>query len=228
MKLSTVAVVLLTAVALGTSGRPMLAAPGAPPAHPAAGASSNPNWIGLTPQQQAKMKTRLAKYNADMMALQNDKTTPMQDKMQKARALQKAYEDDMNGMLTPVQKQRIAEKRKEFMSSPAGKDMARRKAFADARFKQIMDLRQKIVASLTPQQKQQIGQLQTSEYGTMQSIQGDKTLSDAAKQTKLEALSKDSKVKMDAILTPTQRADFAKLQTLYPAPPGGAPPPPAN
>ena len=192
---------------LGAVTATSMAAPSAAQAgHP------DPNFLHLTPDQQKKMNVRQVKMKADWDALVKDKTMTDQQKQAKAESLQKSYEADMMAMLTPEQRDKVDKQKADAM---------KRKAFADARMKQIVDIQTKLLKSLNPAQHKKLDDIRAADYKVFQSIEGDKTLSDGAKNTKLHALNKDENVKINAILTAAQRVDFQKLQDLIPAPPGG-------
>jgi hypothetical protein len=186
----------------------------APPPSAQGGGHSDPNYLHLTPDQQKKMQVRQKQMSTDWNALVQDKTMTDQQKQAKAQELQKSYQTDMLAMLTPAQRVLVDKQRADAM---------KRKAFADARMKQIVDVQTKLLKSLNPTQSKQITAIRDADFKIFQSIQGDKSLSESAKQSKVADLTKGENVKINAILNPTQRANFQKLQDLLPVPPGGPP-----
>jgi uncharacterized protein YihD (DUF1040 family) len=209
LKRKVAAILAVTAIALGAY--PIASKAAGPAPAPQASGRQDPNWLHLTPAQQNKMKARQQRMNAAMQSLINDKKMTNAQKSAKAQTLQKAYEADMMAMLTPAQKVLVNKQKAAFL---------KRKKFADARMKQIMDVQAKLLKSLTPSQQKQITAIRTADMKVFQSIQSDTKMSESDKQNKVEDLNKDERTKINAILTPTQRSDFQHLQDLMPAGPG--------
>jgi hypothetical protein len=199
-------------MALGGVPSASIAAPPAPSAQ--GGGHPDPNWLHLTPDQQKKMQARQKQMSTDWNALVQDKTMTDQQKQAKAQELQKSYQADMLAMLTPAQRTLVDKQKAEAM---------KRKSFADARMKQIVDVQTKLLKSLNPTQSKQITAIRDADFKIFQSIQGDKSLSDSAKQSKIADLTRGENVKINSILNPAQRVNFQKLQDLLPTPPGGPP-----
>jgi len=213
VKLRIIAILALSAMALGGAPSASFAAPSAPPAQ--GGAQRDPNWLHLTPDQQKKMQARQKQMSTDWNALVQSKSMTDTQKQAKAEELQKAYQADMLAMLTPDQRV-LVDKQKA--------DAMKRKAFADARMKQIVDVQAKLLKSLNPSQSKQITALRDADFKVFKSIEDDKALSEGAKQSKIASLTKDENAKINAILNPAQRVQFQKLQDLLPGIPHGGPP----
>lgn len=181
----------------------------APVIAPAMPAGNNP--LGLTPDQQQRALARKQQMAADIAALRNDQTLTDQQKQAKFIGLEKRFQSDMLAILTPAQ-------RAQFTT-----EVAKRQAIADVKMKAFLDVQTKLRKSMTKDQQAQIKSISISLGKQAQSIVQDKTLTDDDKRTKIQALQKEQEAEVNAILTPTQRIEFAKLQAMIPVGPSGPP-----
>jgi hypothetical protein len=198
---------LVAAVAVATSAllciAPSQAAPPqAPPVAMTPDGLAGPN---LSPDQQKKAIARKQKMYADFVALQKNKTLTNAQKQAKFMALQKQFQSDMLAILTPAQRA----------------ELLRRQSFANQRMEQIVALQTKLQKSITPSQLKQIGDIRTADAAIYKQIVGDKPTGapTSEQRTKIAALVQSEKDKINGVLNPQQRSDFAKLQDLMPAPP---------
>ena len=201
MKLRIVAILALSAMALSAEPQTAKAAGQTPP--PVAIQPDGMQGPNLSPAQQAKAVARKKKMADDVNALKIDTKLTPQQKEAKFVKLQDQFKTDMLAILTPAQ-------RAEFL---------RRQSAADSRMKQIMDLQTELSKSLTADQQKKIASIRQADAKTFETIQADAKMSQSDKMTKVIALSKLEREKVTGVLTPAQRAEFDKLQRLYPAPP---------
>lgn len=165
--------------------------------------------LTLSPAQQARFNTRNAKFTKDVAALQADtKLTPTQ-KRAKFVTLYKAVDKDMMAILTPAQRALVAKQR--------AQTQARAEAFQKAHGAQIKEgeaLAAKLNKTLTKEQQKQLGAINMAAQKQKQQIAQDSSLSLDAKQKKAIAVDTDAQTKVLAILTPSQRTMFTRMEQL--------------
>lgn len=166
---------------------------------PQQGAYAGPN---LDKNQQAKALARKKQAFNEFKAVSDNKKLSQQQKQAKFIEIQKRFETDMLAILTPAQRA----------------DYLKRKAEADKKYAEIMRLSNKIRSSMTPDQQKKIKAIQDNGRKEAMAIIQNKSLKDAEKQAKILNIEKGAEGKILAIMTPAQKADFLKLQELYPAP----------
>lgn len=193
-----VTVIAVTTLAFTTMPGPAFAAP----------AQSAPAFQ-LSPAQQARAKAKQEKFSQDMQAIDANKSLNQAQKTAKEKALSKAHDADMLTILTPQQRSEVTKERSQqaaFLKAH-GAEIAQGKALAD-----------KLNKSITPAQKAKIKaaeeQFAKTANPRAQKIQADTSLSPQAKQQQLMKLSQELDPQIEAIMTPTQRAEYQKMQKL--------------
>ena len=166
----------------------------------------------LTPAQRTQVQKQRqinAKFREDVTALQANKT--MTDAQKKARYLQlvQSARDASLALMTPAQ-------RAEALKRSAEAEQAQ-KAQA-AKIAEAKRLSQQLQKTETPAQSEKLRTIGLSTGATIQSVIADKTLSDEAKTAKIVALRKDALSRDLALLTPSQRALYSRIQALITAP----------
>lgn len=149
------------------------------------------------------------KFNDDMAALRANKSLTPAQKQSKAQAMGKAHDADMLAILTPAQRVEVKSERDTqaaFMKAHSA-EIAEGKALAD-----------KLSKSMTPAQKAKINAIR-DQFGKTaspraQKIMADKSLSQQAKQQKMIKLEHEIDPQIVAVMTPSQKADYQKMQHL--------------
>jgi hypothetical protein len=166
----------------------------------------------LTPAQRTqvlKQRQITRQFQADVAALQANKTlTPAQKNARYTQLVQAARNKSLANM-TPAQR---AAKLKEFAAAEK-KQQIRAGRFAEAK-----RLSQQLEKSYTPAQSKKISDIALANGAKMQAVIADKTLLDAAKKQQIQALQQETAATSLALLTPAQRAVYARIQTLIAVP----------
>lgn len=156
----------------------------------------------LTPAQrervmsQRQIGTQLQKEAA---ALQADKTLTDAQKRARYQTLLQAANDKALATLTPEQRAQV---------------LKRRQIAADA-----TRMGKELQKSLTPAQEKQIHGIGLASGTQIQAVIADKSVSEQAKVAKIATLRQQAQAKINAVLTPAQRAKYARLQQMVSAPP---------
>ncbi len=170
----------------------------------------------LTPAQIARKRVIDTKLLQERDALAaNTKLTPAQ-KQAKFLALQKAAYTSALALLTPAQKA-IVQKNQAIAVQNRQQMQAKGEAFNKAHQAEItagQALAAKLQASLTPAQKAQISAIKQAEMVKLRQLVALQGLTPQAKQTQLQSIQQDTQGKIQAVLTPAQKADYTKLQQM--------------
>ncbi len=179
-----------------------------------------PAGLNLSPAQQARAKARQQQFVKDATALQADKTLTPAQKSAKTRALFQSRDTDMLAILTPHQRAQVMAQRAAQMKAY----QARRQAaltFQNAHKAEITQgqaLAKKLTTSLTPAQRTQIQavrqQFTTSAGPRMNQVMSNSALTPQARQQQVMGIAREIDPKIEAILTPPQRADYEKMVRL--------------
>lgn len=161
--------------------------------------------LNLTADQQAKLKSIHDAQRKDMEAMKTKSLTADQAKQQR-QALHKKYQEQLQSVLTPAQKDQLkkfqadrkAQGGKKGQWKKGGKDFTKR----GGDFQNDLDLSQ--------EQKDQLSKLRTDVRGQMQSIRNDQSLTQDQKKEKIQSLMKDQQEKYKSVLTKEQ---VEKLQS---------------
>lgn len=179
-----------------------------------------PPGVNLTPAQQARAQARHQKFIKDVTALQANKTMTPAQKNAKGQALVQSQDRDMLAILTPQQRTTVMAQRAAQMKNLQAQQKAAQ-AFQNAHKTQIAQgqaLAKKLTDSLTPAQKTQIEtvrqQFRTSAGPRMNQVMTNNALTPQAKQQQLMSIAREIDPKIEAVLNPTQRADYEKMVQL--------------
>ena len=159
----------------------------------------------LTPAQRAQVMAQRqigAQFQRDAAALQADKTLTDAQKQTRYQALRQAANEKALATLTPAQRARADKQRQ------AGQ----------ARQVDATRMGKELQASLSPDQEKQIHAIGLASGAQVQAIIADKSVPQQAKIAKITALRQQAQAKINAILTPSQRAQYARIQALVTAP----------
>ena len=166
----------------------------------------------LTPAQRSQVQKQRqinSQFQKDVLALQANKA--MTDAQKKARYLQ-LVQNARNAslaLMTPAQRAAALQR-----SAAAEKtQQAQSVKIAEAK-----SLSQQLQKSETPAQSQKLRTIALSTGTTIQAVIADKTLSDDAKTAKIVALRKSALSRDLALLTPSQRTLYSRIQALVTAP----------
>ncbi|HTM93547.1 MAG TPA: hypothetical protein VL095_14100 [Flavisolibacter sp.] len=156
--------------------------------------------LNLTADQQAKMKSIHDAQRKEMEALKTKSLTPDQSKEQR-RALHKKYQEQMQSVLTPAQRdqmKKIQAERKE----KGGRKGEWKKGGKKNMTKRSGEFQKDL--NLTQAQKDQLSKLRTDSRSQMQSIRKDQSLTQDQKKEKIQSLMKDQQAKFKSVLTKEQ------------------------
>ena len=164
---------------------------------------------GLSASQKQQVAARRAKLQKDLDALQADKSQSDAKKQKTFEKLEADYATDITMLLTPEQKKAILDRRNE----EAALRKQREAEFHDVTVK-ILDLSNKIAASLTPEQSKKIDQIKEDAKTKAQKINGDSSLSAAQKDKGIGKIEDGMEQQVNAILNADQRQMFSDMQGL--------------
>ncbi len=154
----------------------------------------------LTPAERTKvMKQRQinTQFQADVRALQVNKTlTDAQKQARYIQITQNARTASL-ALLTPAERTAVLKR--------------------NAAAEHAQSLSRQLIKSETPAQSQKLGEIAQTTKSSMQAVIADKTLTAVQQTAKIDALRKDALSSDMALLTPSQRALYARLQALLPA-----------
>ncbi len=153
----------------------------------------------LTPAQRTKvLKQRQinTQFQADVRALQTNKT--LTDAQKQARYLQITQNARAASLalLTPAERASVLKR--------------------NAAAEQAQSLGQQLIKSETPAQSQKLNEISQTARTSMQAVMADKSLSAPQQTARIDALRKDALRRDMALLTPAQRATYARIQSLLP------------
>jgi len=155
--------------------------------------------LNLTADQQAKLKTIHENERNEMESLKTQSLTADQLKTQR-KDLHKKYQDQMQSVLTPTQRQQM-EKLKAERKQNNGKQghwQKNGKEFG----KKGGDFQKDL--NLTQAQKDQLSKMRADVKSQMQSIRNDQSLTQDQKKQKMHSLMKDQHEKFKSVLTKEQ------------------------
>ena len=154
----------------------------------------------LTPAEREKvLKQRQinTQFQADVRALQANTTLTNAQKQARYIQITQAARAASLALLPPAQRAEVL----------------RRNAAAE----QAQSLSQQLIKSETPAQSQKLEAIVQATRSSMQTVIADKALTDPQKTAKIIELRKDALSRDMALLTPPQRALYARVQALLPA-----------
>ena len=175
-------------------------------------------------QKQAKALSLYQEMDKDMLAIL---TPDQRTKVLKQRQINIQFQTDVralqaNKTLTNTQKQQryIQITKNAHAASIALLPPAERAAALkrDAAIEQAQSLGLQLTKSETPTQSQKLKEIAELARASMQAAIADKTLSAPDKTAKINALQKDALSRDLALLTPSQRALYKRIQALTPKP----------
>ena len=164
----------------------------------------------LTPVQRGQVTQRKeinVQFSKDLAALRTNTTMTEAQKKARFQVMMTARQNALLATLPPAQRARV--EREQQVKTAQVASMQR----------QIEELGNSIQKSESPTQLKQIQAITLSTRKQEQAVIADRSLSDQAKGSRIETLRHSAQMKIDALLTPTQRAQFARLRTLITTPP---------
>ena len=164
----------------------------------------------LTPEQRGQVTQRKAinvQFSKDLAALRTNSTMTEAQKKARFQVMMTARQNALLATLPPAQRARV--EREQQIKTAQVASMRR----------QIEELGNSIQKSESPAQLKKIQAISQSTRAQEQAVIADKSLSDQAKGSRIEALRRSAQAKIDALLTPAQRAQFARLRALITTPP---------
>ena len=166
----------------------------------------------LTPAQrtyETKQRAINAQFKADVLALQSNRT--MTDAQKKAKYLQLTQNARNASLAIMTPAQRADALKRSAALEQDQKEQAPKIAEAKR-------LSQQLVKSETPAQSEKLRTIALSTGTTIQSVIADKTLSAQAQTAKINALRQDALKRDMALLTPSQRTLYSRIQALVTVP----------
>ena len=159
----------------------------------------------LTPAQRALVTSQRqigAQFQKDVAALQADKTLTTAQKQARYQALRQAANQRALATLPPAQRA-LAEKQQRA---------------AAARQADVTRMGKELQASLTTAQQNKIHEIALASGTQIQALITDKSVSEETKPAKIAAMRAQAQTKINAVLTPSQRAVYSRIQSLVSAP----------
>jgi hypothetical protein len=159
----------------------------------------------LTPAQHVEVQKQRqinAQFQQSITALRTDSKLSNAQKQARYQTLVHNRQTALLATLTPVQRTRVEKEHQSQMTRAA----------------EANRLGAELQKSQTPAQAKQIQAIALATRTQMQAVIADKTMPDSAKSAKITDLRKQAQAKIDALLTPTQRAKYAHLQALLKPP----------
>jgi Spy/CpxP family protein refolding chaperone len=174
--------------------------------HQRQGRAMMPQQLNLTADQQAKLKSIHDAQRKEMEAMKTKSLTADQAKQQR-QALHKKYQEQLQSVLTPAQKDQLKKIRVE-RKEQGGRKGQWKKGRKELT-KRGADFQKNL--NLTQEQKDQLSKLRTDVRSQMQSIRNDQSLTQDQKKEKIHSLMKDQQEKYKNVLTKEQ---VEKLQSV--------------
>jgi hypothetical protein len=159
----------------------------------------------LTPAQRVQVLKRKAinvEFEKNLAALRADTTMTEAQKETKYQAMMLARQNALLDTLPPAQRKIVVKEHQEKM------------ARIDALRRQIQQIGDSIQKSQTPAQLKQIQAISQSTQKQEAAVYADTKLTTAEKESRITALRQQAQAKINALLTPAQRAKFARLREL--------------
>ncbi len=166
----------------------------------------------LTPEQRAQVLKRRninVQFKKDLDALRIDTTLSEAQKKAKFEVMMKAREQALLATLPPAQRAAVI-KEHDARIKAQQQEMAR---MAPLR-RQIEEIGSSIQKSESPAQLKQIQTISQTTRQQEQAVYTDNTLSPSTKEIRIDALRHQAQSRIDALLTPAQRAKFARMRAL--------------
>jgi Spy/CpxP family protein refolding chaperone len=156
--------------------------------------------LNLTADQQAKLKSIHDAQRKEMEALKTKSLTADQSREQR-RALHKKYQEQMQSVLTPAQKDQMKKLQAE-RKEKGGRKGEWKKGGKKNMTKRGGEFQKEL--NLTQAQKDQLSKMRTDSKTQMQSIRKDQSLTQDQKKEKIQSLMKDQQAKFKSVLTKEQ------------------------
>ncbi len=158
--------------------------------------------LNLTDDQKAQMKAANEDFKAQMKAVQSDENQTVAQQRNKRAALAQAHKVKMESLLTPAQKNKMAEL----------------KATAKQQHNEIsskhFETMQKEL-NLTSEQASQLKNINDAMKSKLESIKNNPNLDEAAKRQQLTALKAERKATMDKVLTAEQKEKWQGMRKQH-------------
>lgn len=159
----------------------------------------------LTPAQRVEVQKQRAinaQFQAGVMALRTDKKMTDAQKQARYKTLVHTRQTALLGTLTPAQRARVEQEHQMEVTRAA----------------EANRIGIELQKSQTKAQASQIQDIALATRNQMQTVMADKTMSDADKTEKITDLRKQAQAKIETLLTPAQKAKYARLQELVKPP----------
>ena len=163
--------------------------------------------LNLSADQKAQMKTIHENQRKDMEALKTQSLTADQLKTQR-QEIHKKYQQQMQSVLTPAQRDQVAKFRAERQKNGAANGQWKKNGQA---FRQRNAEIQKQL-NLSQDQKDQLSKMRADVRSQMQSIRNDQSLTQDQKKEKMHSIMKDQREKFKSVLTKEQQDKLKELR----------------
>ena len=158
--------------------------------------------LNFSDQQKQQLKTINSGFHKKLMELKKNEDITVRESKAQMSALHKDHREQMQALLTPVQKDQIAKMKQERM------EMA--KVNANARAEKM-----KIKLGLNDTQASQLKTIRTDMMAKMKSIHTDNSLSQEQKHEQIKALVMQQKDQLKTILTPDQLQQLQQMRMQH-------------
>ena len=155
----------------------------------------------LTVKEKTALQAILATTQIQAKGIGNNKALSLAEKQSKFKALYVSYQAKRLAVLTPAQRQEVADNQKIINSGLAS----------------MRAIDAKIKASLTATQKAKLKAISVSANTRIQKLIADKSLTVPVKQVQAGSIQRSVQAQMTAILTPAQRAEVAQINAIHKA-----------
>jgi len=155
--------------------------------------------LGMTPEQKTALVPILQGVHAQVEAIKSDTTLTAQQKTEKLNALHESIEPQIQSVLTPEQKSKLAALKAAHKDRMPGQEGGRP---FDA-------------LNLTQEQKAALAPILQGVRAQVESIKADTTLAMPEKMNKLKAVHESMEPQVQAILTPAQKAQLEQMKAAH-------------
>ena len=163
--------------------------------------------LNLTDAQKTQMKANHEEMNGKMDKIRQDASLSEDQKKSQMEALRGEQRQKMESILTPEQKTKFEEIRK---NNPGRQDTSGRKEGKEGREGREGKMKEKL--GLSDDQATQMKSLHQSAKSQIEAIKNNGTLSESAKKDQIKAIKENTKAKRQTILTPDQEKKIEEMK----------------
>lgn len=168
--------------------------------------------LGLTKEQQEKIKPILAEEYGQLEALRGNDTLNRDERRTRLRQLNESTYEKVKPLLTPLQQQKHDEMKKMIGENRAKKRKTRPGPSPEENTPEKRLSRLTLYLGLTPEQQVKIKPILEEEYAQLESFRGNDTINREQRRVKLQALNESTYEKIKPVLTPEQQKKHNEIR----------------